>query len=151
ADGSKRYLVYGTVVPAGQADAEDVHASLFAGGAWQAPIKLNDDPSCATHWHPAAVADGNGNLWAIWDDVRYGDGRIRYVEATASGTTLTIARAGELTDAAPPFTTSRTNFFLGDYIGLANAGGKLFATWGDLRELASGGNVRMYIAQGMVP
>src|SRR5205823_1819708 len=121
ASGTDLYVVYGAVVPGGGEDAEDIKAtfSLDGGATWMPPVQLNDDASCATHWHPAAVADGAGNLWAIWYDVRFGDGRLQWAKATRSGSALMVADHGWLTDATPAFTTSRTSFFLGDYVGLA--------------------------------
>jgi len=151
ADGSKVYVVYGGAVAGGQADAEDIKAtlSLDGGMTWQTPIKVNDDPSCATHWHPAATADASGNLWIIYYDARDGDGRVVWVKAGVASNALAIIDRGLVTDATALFTTSRVSFFLGDYIGLAYGGGKLYATWGDLRDIVATQSVRMYYASGM--
>ncbi|HEY3234095.1 MAG TPA: sialidase family protein, partial [Polyangiaceae bacterium] len=150
ADGSILYVVYGAIVPGGGVDAQDVKASFSTNGGsnWSAPIKLNDDPSCATHWHPAAVTDSAGSLWVIYYDERYGDGRVAWVKAVVSSGALSVAARGWVTDAAPLFTTSRFSSFLGDYIGLAFAGGDLFAAWGDLREAGKATDTRIYFSQG---
>jgi hypothetical protein len=153
-DGGRLYIVYGAAVPGGGADAEDVKAviSTDRGATWSAPLRLDDEPPCATHWHPAATSDANGNLWAIWYDVRYGDGRIRWVKvAPGGGGALAVLDSGWATDAAFPFSTARDHFFIGDYIGLAAGGGKLFAAWGDLREIPAGGRLRIYYASGAIP
>ena len=149
-DGSKLFIVYSAVVAGGGTDSNDVKATVSTdgGGTFGTPVKLNADASCATHWHPAAAVDGSGNLWTIYYDNQFGDDRIAWVKATASGNTVSVAAHGEVTDGVGPFTTSRTNFFLGDYIGLAYSTGKLAAVWGDLRNVAGGGRVQIFFASG---
>jgi hypothetical protein len=155
-DGLKLYMAYGST--AGQVyDQEDVMLTALAlasdgtpVGNWATPIKVNDDASCATHFRPTAAVDASGNLWLTWYDNRYGDGRIRWAQATFNGG-LTVGMRGWATDAAPPFTTSRLQFFLGDYMGLTVANGRLYAAWGDLREVPAGGDGRIYYASGIIP
>jgi hypothetical protein len=151
-DASKLFVVYSSAVAGGGTDSNDVKAvvSTDGGGTFGTPLKLNADASCATHWHPAAAVDGAGNLWTIYYDNQYGDDRIAWVKASASGNTVSVVSRGEVTDALGPFTTSRTNFFLGDYIGLAFSpgnGGKIAAVWGDLRN-AVNGRVQIEFASG---
>jgi hypothetical protein len=149
------FVVYGAAVVGGQADAEDVKAtfSTDGGSTWAPPVKINDDPSCASHWHPAAVADASNRLWMIWYDERYGDGRVAWAKATVAGNTLQVASQdrGWVTDAAQSFTTSRVRFFLGDYIGLAISNNQLFAAWGDLRTATSGRVAMFFSKTGTLP
>jgi hypothetical protein len=151
-DGARVYIVYGASTGTLAPDQEDVKATVSTDGGhtFAAPILINDDPSCATHWHPAATLDGSGNLWITYYDNRYGDGRVSFAKLTGGSVPLAVAQRGAVTDAPGPFTTSRLNLFLGDYIGLAAGGGKVFAVWADLRSAATQG-VGIYLATAPAP
>ena len=149
AKGDIVYVVYGATAPGAAPEAQDLRGTFSTdGGATFAPtVKLNDDATCATHWHPALVTDAEGALWMTSYDNRYGDQRVGWLKAKVQGNQLVVTDRGYLTDAAPAFTTSRINFFLGDYNGLAYAGDKLFAAWGDLRSASTAGT-QIYFALG---
>lgn len=153
ADGARVWVAWGSVVPGGELDAEDVQATLSidGGDTFAPPVKVNEDASCATHWHPAATVDDAGNLWLVYYDARWGDGRVRWARVEAEGALPKVAALGWVTDAAASFTTSRIRFFLGDYIGLAYSSGQLWAAWGDLRDVAGGGGRRIYVAGAAIP
>jgi hypothetical protein len=97
------------------------------------------------------VADAAGRFWITWYDTRYLDARLRFARVEVIGGRAEVTQRGWVTDAAPPFTTSRIFGFLGDYMGLAESRGVLYAAWGDLRELAVGGRPRIYISRAVVP
>jgi hypothetical protein len=138
------YVVYGSAIPGGDPAAEDVFAALSTDGgrSFQPGVRLDDEPSCASHAHPAATLDSAGDLWVIWYDARFGDGRVRWTRARpgAAGDPLAVVDAGWVAgDGAGPFTTARDQFFLGDYIGIDESGGRMVAVWTDLREAATAG------------
>jgi BNR repeat protein len=134
-DGSVVYVTYQRIPPLGSIDEYDVMASVSIGGApFAAPVKVNDDPSCATHFHASAAVDpASGDLHVIWYDNRYGDGRVMWSRARKPTGALTFAPNQPLTDTSFPFSTTRLQFFLGDYTSLAIANGKMYAAWTDLR------------------
>ena len=130
-DGSVVYVVYGNTPPLGRGDAEDILLTLSTdrGVTWSTPLQLNDDPSCATHWHPALSTDTSGG--ALHHLLRRAlRRRPRGVDqgAPVAGS-VTVEARGFVSDALMPFTTSREGFFLGDYIGLSFGGGTLAAAW----------------------
>lgn len=149
-DGSAVHVVFSAAVPGGGADANDVMATVSAdgGATWAPVVKLNDDPSCATHGHPASTLDATGALWTTWYDGRYGDGRVRWTKSRVEDGAIVVVESGWVTDGAQPLTTSRYSFFVGDYMGLTTAGNRLYAVWGDLRDAARVGGARIYLASG---
>jgi len=160
-DGSVVYVVYNRLLAAGDRDASDVVATFSLGGAaFPSPVKVNDDASCATHFHATAAVDPSGTLYAIWYDNRYGDGRVMWSRArkpAAATGPLVFAPNGQVTDAVGAFTTTRSTYFMGDYISLAIAGGQVYAAWTDLRAAAgmtAGGatiHTQAYLGSGPLP
>jgi hypothetical protein len=112
-------------------------------------VKLNDDPTCATHFLPAAAIDGQDRLHVTWYDNRFGTdrGALYYTRWDP------IAGAGGpsqlLSDGFFPFTIERTgDDWLGDYTGLAVDGTTLYATWADPR---TDGTSHVRFARGTAP
>jgi hypothetical protein len=108
---------------------------------------VNDDLSCATHFHHQLVVDAQGNLHALWYDNRYLTGNVFHASsppATAAGA-LSFGGSTFVNDASFTFTTSRSGQdWLGDYLGITTSGGKLYATWTDNRN---GGLSKIYFAK----
>ena len=159
-DGSVVYVTYERIPPLGEIDEYDVMAAVSVGGGpFGTPVKVNDDPSCATHFHAASAADPTtGDLHVIWYDNRYGDGRVMWSRARkpASNDMLAFEANQPVTDVSFPFTTTRLQFFLGDYTYLTIANGKLYAAWTDLRvdvPMPPGGVAQsaIFVAAGPLP
>jgi hypothetical protein len=136
-------------------DVEDVYATVSKdGGATFLPaVRVNDDPTCATHWHPFPAARDNGDVYVLWYDNRYGDGRVMWARGTTTASALTFAAGddGFVNDVTQPFTTSRGRFFVGDYIGVALSGQTLLAAWGDLRDASASVQSRIFAATAILP
>jgi hypothetical protein len=159
-DGSVVYVTYERIPTISSIDEYDVMAAASIGGApFAAPVKVNDDPSCATHFHAACAVDpASGDLHVIWYDNRYGDGRVMWSRARkpSTGTALAFAANQPITDTSFPFTTTRLQFFLGDYTFLTIVNGKMYAAWTDLRAdvpMPPGGVAQsaIFVAAGALP
>jgi hypothetical protein len=124
-----------------------VAASLDRGSTFAPSVKVNDDASCATHFHHTLAVDGAGALHALFYDNRYLVGNVFHA---VSGSAQPAAPLGFsvntfVNDASFPFTTARdTVGWLGDYLGLAAAGSSLWAVWTDPR---GDGAERIYFAR----
>jgi hypothetical protein len=156
-DGAALYIVYQRLAT-GAVDVNDVMATVsLAGGPFGPPVKVNDDPTCATHFHAAAATNAAGDLYVIWYDNRYGDGRVMWSRALrpAGGAPLVFSPNGQVTDHGFPFTTTRLSLFLGDYLSLTIAGDTVYAAWTDNRNagepLAGGGKTLSSIYYGSGP
>lgn len=54
-------------------DDGDIYIARYnpdADTAWSAPIQINDDSSGNEQSRPALAVDGNGNVYAVWEDTR---------------------------------------------------------------------------------
>jgi hypothetical protein len=128
-----------------------VAASLDGGGTFGPAVKVNDDPTCATHFHHQIGVAANGDVHAIWYDNRYLVGNVFHASspAAAAGAPLAFGANGFVNHASFPFTTSRVTMgWLGDYLGLWLAGGEIYASWSDPRAM---GTSRIFFAKGTLP
>jgi hypothetical protein len=145
ADGSTVYLVY----EAGTNNAIDIYTvtSKDRGMSWGAPTKVNDDATCATHWHKSAALDDKGRLWVLWYDNRDGAGHVVYSVSDDAAKTFRPNRL--VTPRAFPFETFQYSVgWLGDYFGVAIQGGKIVAAWSDPHE---GTQAHINFAQATLP
>jgi hypothetical protein len=159
ADGQVAYVVYDRVVPGAAMDAYDVVATASVAGAdFRTPIKVNDDASCATHFHAAAAADAAGTLYVVWYDNRYGDARVMWsrTQRPTATSALAFLQNGQVTDTAFSFTTTRQQFFLGDYLAITIVNQRAYVAWTDLRNAGKSGasgpiSSEIWLAQGALP
>lgn len=129
-DGSALYAAY----TRGTNEATDivVTQSTDQGSTWSAPVKVNDDPSCATHFHPWLQLDAQGRLWLLWFDNRDGWGHVAWSVSTNGG--LSFSPNGLASDAPFAFTTTRgAPGWVGDYLQILASGDQLLAVWADPR------------------
>ena len=118
---------------------EKNHSDLFVArstdraATFGAPVKVNDDPTCATHFRPSLAVDAAGRVHVTYLDNRGGEGNAIYAVSTDKGATFTNSR---LSDQSFPFTIGRAplEHWLGDYIHVALAGSRLFEIWADPRS-----------------
>jgi hypothetical protein len=142
-DGSRVYVAYVT----GKKGAVDivVRTSSDRGATWSAPVTVNDDGTCATHFHPAMVLDEKENLHVFWYDNRDGAGHFFHATSTDGGKTFSPNRL--VSRPAFPFDTFQySTGWLGDYFEPAVAGGKIYVTWSDGRE---GDQSHAFFAKGI--
>ncbi|MHB8417588.1 MAG: sialidase family protein [Myxococcales bacterium] len=125
-DGSVVYAVY--VV--GNANATDIAVAVGtgAGSSWTPPVIVNDDPGCATHFHPAVYLDASGALWVTWVSNRDGDGRVYYAVSTDGA--QKFSASAPVSDQPFYFTTlDATPAWLGGYQSLLFGNGELYSLW----------------------
>ncbi|HUB06899.1 MAG TPA: sialidase family protein [Myxococcales bacterium] len=114
----------------GNDSATDIALAVGASGgvSFAAPVIVNDDPGCATHFHPALSFDGAGNLWVSWIDNRDGDGRVYYAVSQDRG--KTFSPSAPLSDAPFYFTTLYdVPAWIGGYQSLVYGNGELYSVW----------------------
>jgi hypothetical protein len=129
-DGSMLYAAY----TRGTNEATDivVTSSSDQGSTWSTPVKVNDDPTCATHLHPWTQLDAQGRLWLLWFDNRDDRGHVAWSVSTNGG--LSFQPNGLASDAPFAFTTTRgAPGWVGDYLELFVSGSQLLAVWADPR------------------
>jgi hypothetical protein len=130
-DGSSVYIVY----EEGKNDAIDLHlvTSHDRGQTFGAPVRVNDDATCATHYKSASVLDAQGRLWVLWYDNRDGAGHIAYTVSDDGGQTFHPNRL--VTPYAFPFETFQYSVgWLGDYFAVTTTGTEIYAAWSDPHE-----------------
>ncbi len=92
---ARRKLLY-VVYPAGTPDGhwDIMLATSRDGGASWSRIKVNDDPSCASHMTPSlAIERGSGELHVIWTEKRSAKGGIAYATCASGGATCSANEA----------------------------------------------------------
>ena len=109
---------------------------------WEAPVKINDQPSKNDQFDPRlAVDETNGRLVVVYYDTVGDDTR------TSSNVFLQISEDNGMnwSDAITPVTSAPTNevtsdswWQYGDYIGLATYAGTCIAAWTDRRKSSQG-------------
>jgi hypothetical protein len=148
--GSNVYVGFASGPPTGAWDIR-VSASIDGGATFEPSVKVNDDATCATHFHHQLAVDGSGRLHAIWYDNRYLFGSVMHAQSPAATSTTPLAfGVNTYVNSAPfTFTTRRdqTNW-LGDYLGFAIVGNSLYASWTDNRMLNLS---RIQFAKGTAP
>jgi hypothetical protein len=133
--GSNVYVGFISGTSSGNWDVR-VGASLDSAASFQPSVKVNDDATCATHFHHQIVVDGAGNVHAIYYDNRYLVGNVFHQQSppAATGQNLAFSPVTFVNSATFPFTTSRADQnWLGDYLGLAVGANTLHALWTDPR------------------
>jgi hypothetical protein len=131
ADGSATYVSY--AVGMNNAINVVVATSTDQGQTWSPAVKVNDDPSCATHFHSSVVVDATGRLYVFWYDNRDGHGHFVYAVSNDGGKTFQPNRLVS----APvfPFDTFQySTGWLGDYFEPAVTANSLYVLWSDGRE-----------------
>jgi hypothetical protein len=96
-----------------------------ASAAWSGPVRVNDDGSSATQSDPNLAVDGEGNLYAVWEDTRDdpdGQDTHVYFSRWMSGTTWGDWSAN--TRLSDPDVD-----WAGDPDVVAAPGGALYAAW----------------------
>ena len=149
-DGPNVYVGFVSGTPKGDWDVR-VAASLDGGKTFAPSVKVNDDPTCGTHYHQQIAVDHSRNLHAIWFDNRYGAGSVMHAAARPASMSgpLVFGANTFVNDAPFRFTTSRSSTaWEGDYLGLVAAGGELYAAWTDPRIAATS---RIWFARGLAP
>jgi hypothetical protein len=130
-DGTHLYVAYVT----GKKNAVDVvvRTSADRGQTWSAPVTVNDDGTCATHFHPAMVLDDKENVHVFWYDNRDGGGHFFHATSSDGGKTFSPNRL--VSRPSFPFDSFQySTGWLGDYYEPAVAGGNLYLLWSDGRE-----------------
>jgi hypothetical protein len=117
-----------------------VAASDDGGQTFQPSVKVNDDATCATHFHHQIAVDGGGDLHALFYDNRFLTGNVMHAVSAPyhAGMPLGFGQNTFVNSASFPFTTSRASLeWLGDYLGFWIAGNEMYAAWSDPRGGAS--------------
>jgi hypothetical protein len=110
-------------------------------------VKVNDDDSCATHFHSSLLLDAQSRLDVFWYDNRDGLGHFFYAMSDDGGQTF---HANRLVSAPTfPFDTFQySTGWLGDYFEPAIAGGEIYALWNDGRQADQS---HVFFAKATVP
>ncbi len=125
-DGASLYAVY--VVGNDNATDVVVATSQDTGADWSAPVHVNADIGCATHFHPAAFLDGKGRLWVSWTDNRDGAGHVFYAVSQDGAQSFSPAALVS----QDPFvfdTLDGIPAWLGGYQTLQGSAGELYALY----------------------
>jgi hypothetical protein len=134
-DGMNVYVGFISGTPAGNWDVR-VAASLDGAATFGPSVKVNDDRTCATHFHHQIAVDGKGNVHAIWYDNRFLAGNVFYAMSPPADAMnpLLFGKNVFVNDQAFTFTTRRDmGNWLGDYLGLIATPTGLYAAWTDNR------------------
>jgi hypothetical protein len=134
-DGMNVYVGFISGTPAGDWDVR-VSTSLDGAATYGPSVKVNDDRTCATHFHHQIAVDGKGNLHAIWYDNRFLTGNVFYAMSAPADAMnpLAFGKNVFVNDQAFSFTTRRDmSNWLGDYLGLIATPTGLYAAWSDNR------------------
>ena len=130
-DASAEYVVY----EEGKDNAIDVRVATShdRGTTFGPSVKVNDDPTCATHFKAASALDGRGRLWVLWYDNRDGIGHVVYSVSDDGAQTFHPNRL--VTPFAFPFETFQYSVgWLGDYFAVTTTATQIFAAWSDPHE-----------------
>jgi hypothetical protein len=128
-----------------------VATSTDGGSHFMPSVKVNDDPSCATHFHHQIVVDEMGNVHAVWYDNRYLKGNVFHA-VSPPATAMSPLHFGASTfvnDTVFDFATRRdVPTWLGDYLGVTIVGSSIYAAWTDNRVTHQG---QIFFARGSIP
>lgn len=108
-----------------------------AGATWSLPTRVNDDNSGQAQFLPWITFDPAGTGWAIWYDRRHDGAAIDVYLARTNDCGVTWQANQRITAAgfaAVLPSEPGAAAFIGDYNGLAAAGGKVFAAFQDSRR-----------------
>ena len=133
--GKSVYVGFISGSPRGDWDVR-VAASLDGGAHFSPSVKVNDDATCATHFHHQIAVDGKGAVHAIWFDNRFLEGNVFYAESGPADlmNPLKFGANVFVNDTPFEFTTRRDmSNLLGDYLGLAIGNQEIYAAWTDAR------------------
>jgi hypothetical protein len=134
-DGDRVYVAYTAGTPEGAWDVF-VAASTDRATTFNVPVKVNDDPTCATHMHPTIAVDDDGLVHVAFYDNRYLSGAFMHAvsKASASAGPLSFGANEFINDAPFNFVTERdVASWLGDYPGIVARGGHVYCSWTDNR------------------
>jgi hypothetical protein len=121
-------------------------ATSTNGTSFGAGVQVNDDTTCATHFHHQIVTDSTGRIHVAYYDNRYLTGNFLYTRSTDGGQSFQASQF--INDQGFPFTTDRMAMnWLGDYPGLAIDGTNIYAVWSDPRNNSTS---EIYFAQGTI-
>jgi hypothetical protein len=135
--GDNVYVGFSSGGPQGHWDVR-VATSTNGGASFMPSVKVNDDPTCATHFKHQVAVDAQGNVHVLYYDNRYGLGNVFHaMSPPATGAQpLVFGASTFVNDTSFPFTTSRAaSDWIGDYLGVYIAGGKIYAAWTDPRNM----------------
>ena len=159
ADASSIFVGYTVETsPAGGSNSTDIEiaTSTDHGKTFSRHVIANDDPGCATHFHPALFADLTGRLWVSWVDNRDGQGHVFYTWSSDSA--VTFHPAALLSDTPFYFTTlinssqSSVPAWLGGYQGLFGDQANLYALWtGAKNGTGVQSPAHVYLQQAVLP
>jgi hypothetical protein len=137
--GSNVYVTYSSGTTSGDWDVK-IATSLDGGKTFAPGKKVNDDATCATHYHARAAIDGAGGVHVVYADNRYLVAGVFHQSspAAAAGSPLVFGPATFVNSTAFPFSTNTTgNAWLGDYLAFTVAGTDMYAAWPDSHTKAS--------------
>jgi Bacterial Ig domain len=122
------YVVYADQVANGGAEIEFVRSTTPGGTTFTSPVTLNDSPA-GQQFFPAVTAASDGLIHVTWFDTRNGGGNTSLYDVYATyspdnGTTFAVnARV------TPTTIDAAGSGFIGDYTGIAAAGGVAHPVW----------------------
>ncbi len=67
-------------------DAGDIYISRHTGAAWSTPVQVSDDATGEEQRQPDLAVDADGNVYAVWEDLRANDDGEIYFSHWVSGT-----------------------------------------------------------------
>ncbi len=150
-DGASIYVTYAV----GTANATDVvvAASHDWGQSFGPSVKVNDDPTCATHFQALPWVDARDRLFVLWVDDRDGAGNVFAAVSRDGGKSFSPSQL--VSDGESFFTTLRNvPGWLGDQVALGPSPGTggLFAAWTDDRGGTSPyGSSHVRVARAPLP
>lgn len=111
--------------------------STDGGATWSAPVKVNDDAGTDAQFFPWVVFDEAGTAHAVWYDQRQNGSDLDVYTASSTDGGATWSPNVRVTAAA--FTPvlpweGGAAAFIGDYNGIAAAGGRVYPFYQDSRE-----------------
>jgi hypothetical protein len=133
-----------------------VRTSTDAGATWSKTRIVSREDGLTAQWQPWGAVGPDGTLYAAYYDRRYGDcestgcNDITLASSTNDGATWHLQRI--TTSSMPNLTCHNNPFecgFLGDYMSMAVAGGKVSIVWGDTR--GQNGSVEEDVYYASVP
>jgi hypothetical protein len=138
AHGASGYLY--TVWEDERSDDGDIYISHYT-SSWGTPLKVSDAISGTQQRQPNLTVDGDGNVYAVWEDTRENDDGEVYFSRWISGTTWSASNWSantRLSDSSVEWA--------GDPDIIAGPGGILYATWYERVSTDVGGGYTFQIA-----
>jgi len=154
-DGTGVFVTYVVAASGGGTDIE-LAVSHNQGFTWPVHTVVDDQPGCATHFHPSPFLDIKNRLWVSWVDNRDGAGNVYCAFSSNSG--VSFSPSQRVSSQPFFFTTLIPSSYggvpawLGGSQMMTGSGTQLYATWtGAEGGTSNNSPAHVYFAKAPLP